>query len=70
MPIREFQCRDCMHIFETVVDRNSDPDVEVECRCGSTKVDRLISVTGGYKMNSGGSSTRPKSAGSRPKGCK
>lgn len=64
-PIREYICIDCGHEQEHVVsDGGETPQC---CHCESTKMEKLFSITGGYKMNSGGSSTRPKGAGSRPK---
>lgn len=63
MPIKEFQCGDCGHIQEYI--SNDPTDKPEECRCGSTKLVKLFSAVGGYKINGNNSaSVRPKSAGS------
>lgn len=61
-PIREIQCGDCSHIFEEIL-RLGDP--KPPCvQCDSKKTVILPSAHGGYTMNSGPSSVRPKGAGS------
>lgn len=68
MPIREFLCMDCNHNFEALIHAYEEGEFKVKCeRCESEQVERQFPVTGGYHMNSGGSSTRPRGAGSRPK---
>lgn len=64
MPLHEFICRDCAHQFEEIL-RNYDPDLIVQCpQCDSTKIEKLVSLTGGYYiMGNNGASTRPRSAG-------
>lgn len=62
MPIREFQCRECGHIFEEIVQCEEG---QIPCpHCESNKTDKLISAFGGYIGNLGSASTRPKNAGS------
>jgi putative FmdB family regulatory protein len=47
MPIFEFKCRKCREIFE-VLFRNRDEKVSVVCpKCGSIKVERMISAFAG-----------------------
>jgi putative FmdB family regulatory protein len=41
MPIYEYRCRECAHVFEVLVRAG----IEVACpRCGSLSTDKLISV--------------------------
>ena len=62
MPIREVQCGECGHIWEEILRAG---DNAPNCpHCESTKTVTLISAHGGYNMNSGPSSVRPKGAGS------
>lgn len=62
-PIREYVCKDCEHIFENL--ERSQDDAATECsRCRSPKIERLVSSHGGYNMDSGPASVRPKNAGS------
>lgn len=62
MPIREYQCRECGHIFEEIVHCEEG---QIPCpHCESTKTDKLISAHGGYKGDFGGGSTRPRFSGS------
>lgn len=66
MPIKEFSCTACGHIFEDI--KKVGDDTVAPCpQCDSLKVEPMISITGGYHMNSGPSSVRPRGAGSRPK---
>lgn len=69
MPIIEFLCRDCGYRFEDIIPQHYDPDHDGnECpHCESKRCEKLFPVTGGYSMNSGPSSVRPKGAGSRPR---
>lgn len=61
MPIREFLCRDCGHVYEELVSQNA---IETEpCpQCESTKTEKLISAHGGHQGNFG--TVRQKGAGS------
>jgi putative FmdB family regulatory protein len=44
MPIYEYKCGGCGHIFE-MLRRMSDADTELECpKCHSNKVDRQLST--------------------------
>jgi putative FmdB family regulatory protein len=43
MPIYEFKCTSCEHVFETVI-WNSDAEMSIECpACGRTDLQRLLS---------------------------
>lgn len=67
MPIYEYMCDECGHIFEELrkYSAESSGRDKIECphECGKT-ASKLPSAHGGYSMSSGGSSTRPKRAGS------
>jgi len=55
MPLFEFQCRDCDQPFEELL-RSTAAVVEVKCpKCGSTHVQRKVSVFAS-KVSGGGSS--------------
>ena len=44
MPIYEFKCISCGHVFEALV-RSSDPDASLECpACSGRSLDRLLST--------------------------
>lgn len=69
-PLRDFLCMDCNYEFEELVAPYED-DTKIGCpRCEGDRVEKMFPVTGGYQMDSGPSSVRPKGAGSRPKGSK
>ena len=43
MPIYEFRCKSCGHVFEELLIRSTDKD-ELECpKCGTPKIDQLMS---------------------------
>lgn len=63
----DYQCDKCDHIWEQLVDSSEE---RPPCpKCESKRITRLVSAAAGYRMSSGGSSTRPRSAGAfkRPK---
>lgn len=64
MPIREYICKDCGHIFENF--ERGDEDKPTQCtQCDSGKIERLLSAHGGYSISgSNGASVRPRKAGS------
>jgi putative FmdB family regulatory protein len=63
MPIREYQCRECGHIMENF--ELKAEDALTQCvQCESGQIERLLSAHGGYSMDSGPSSIRPRRAGS------
>lgn len=62
MPLYDFQCTDCETTFEELV-KSADSCGEVQCvRCGSKKVERLLSVFatgGGHSSGASGGSASP-----------
>lgn len=59
MPIYEFRCVKCGHIFEKLF-LNAEDKVEIQCpRCKSEDFERVISSTN-YVMKSGGGQSKPK----------
>jgi len=57
MPIYEFKCLKCSHVFELLV-MNSDDRVEMCCpQCRSENFERIISTTS-YSMAAGSSGAR------------
>lgn len=55
MPIYEFRCLRCGHVFELLKLKKSDEEVEMKCpECGSKKVERALSRIGVIKSRSGG----------------
>jgi putative FmdB family regulatory protein len=61
-PLYDFRCTKCEHTFETIAGPQEAPPCP-KCK-DSEFIERCITAPGGYQMNSGGSSTRPRSAGS------
>lgn len=52
MPIYEFHCAGCGRVFEMIF-KSSDDDVDLACPdCGSTTVERVVSVTN-HSMGTG-----------------
>lgn len=67
MPLREYLCDYCGHQFEEFVISKEPGDYAFfECRCGS-KAAVLPAMIGGYRGNTGSSSTRPRNSTSMPK---
>lgn len=52
MPIYEYRCEECGHVFEEI-QRFSDPDPEKCPSCGSGEVGRIISRTS-FQLKGGG----------------
>jgi len=43
MPIYEFRCKTCSHVFEELIIRSTDKE-EISCpKCGTPRVDQLMS---------------------------
>lgn len=61
MPIRDLLCRECQMEWEELVREGERPTCT---KCDSLDIEVLPALVGGYQMSSGGSSTRPKRAGS------
>lgn len=66
MPLRDFECTACGHEEKDQYVRRGQESTTCS-KCGQYMVAKTALV-GGYKMNSGGSSTRPRNAGSFKKG--
>lgn len=68
MPIFDFRCNDCGHVFDELV-KSADSIGVVECaKCGSKKVERLVSVFAAAGSRAGGAGTAPRKA-TRRGGC-
>lgn len=52
MPIRDYKCRVCNHIWEEFRKSNTDPDRCPVCKCDT--VDRMISAPSGFNFKHGG----------------
>jgi predicted nucleic acid-binding Zn ribbon protein len=76
MPLREYVCKECGKVQEHLV-RSTDPEPLCDAQTGPKTtsagvvmgtcdgaLSQLLTAPGGYQMNSGGSSTRPRRAGS------
>ncbi len=62
-PLYDYECKDCGKVHETLVSRDHG-DKPIQCPdCGGEALQKPSSF-GGYNGNLGGSSTRPKNAGS------
>lgn len=62
MPIYSYLCRSCSNTFDELV-RKPD-DVPAKCpMCESCEIERTVTSHGGYAMDSGPASVRPKGAG-------
>ncbi|MCP4343844.1 MAG: zinc ribbon domain-containing protein [Desulfobulbaceae bacterium] len=54
MPIYEYKCNSCDHIFE-ILTTSSKADENVQCsKCKSEKVNKIMSA-GSFRLNSGSS---------------
>jgi putative FmdB family regulatory protein len=63
MPLREYLCKDCGHVFENY--ERSTADAATQCvQCDSCLIERLVSAFGGYNGDLGSASTKPRGAGS------
>ncbi len=55
MPIYEFRCLRCGHIFEILKLKKESEEVEMKCpKCGHKKVERALSRVGLVRSRSGG----------------
>ncbi len=66
MPIYEYRCDACRHIFEVLTSPGSAGDKLLCSKCGSDKVSKLISA-GSFLKSSG--STLPSAGSSAGSGC-
>lgn len=69
MPIYEFKCKDCGHIFEYLCIKSSDKD-EARCPlCGREETDILLSAFSSMSsINSQGGGARSSSSSCSPSG--
>lgn len=79
MPIYEFKCNSCQHVFDELVPMNTEGDL-LKCRkCGQVGARRLISafaahglenghIAVGRKLTGGGSAAESSSSESKPAG--
>jgi putative FmdB family regulatory protein len=64
MPIYEFRCLRCGHIFELLKLKKGDEEVEMKCpECGTKKIERALSRIGVIKSRSGGTTRTIKECG-------
>jgi putative FmdB family regulatory protein len=69
MPIYEFRCRDCDHVFDELV-MSSAVATEVRCaRCKSAKVEKLLSAFAVNTPASASASSKAPKAGPRSGPC-
>ncbi len=67
MPIYEFRCEDCGHVFEELVRFGDDP--ELKCpECGGTDTRKAVSLFGFSGVNTGSSSSASSGAACAPSG--
>ena len=65
MPIYEFRCLRCGHIFELLRLKKESKEVEMKCpECGSEKVERVLSRVGLVRSRSGDATRTIKECGS------
>jgi putative FmdB family regulatory protein len=70
MPLFDFQCQDCQETFEELL-KSADAQGDVRCvKCGSPKVERLLSVfaAGSSRASRPGAGAAPAAPG-RSGGC-
>jgi len=53
MPIFEFQCRQCNHIYEALVMSGDNEDIQCP-KCGDKNITKLISKTGSLRKSDSG----------------
>lgn len=70
MPIFSYHCRSCGFEWDDI--RPYDPDeTTIECpHCETNTGDKVPTIPGGYSMDSGGASTKPRRAASKGSGKK
>ncbi len=67
MPIYEFTCGQCGHLFEALVPR---PGAKSPCpACGSRKVEQRVSRPGGFTVKRGGAGTCPMTGEAKSENC-
>lgn len=63
MPIRSYQCPECGHAVDNL-ERSPEEALTACPECESPKIEKVLTAHGGYSMQSGPSSVRPRGAGS------
>jgi putative FmdB family regulatory protein len=64
MPIYEYRCRNCNHVFEELVFSSLTKDEEIICpECGSNATEKMMSAFSSAGTASGGSSASCGSSG-------
>ncbi len=65
MPIYEFHCIDCGHVFELLKLKKESEKLEMKCpKCSSPEVERVLSAISVVKSGSGKTTCTAKSCGS------
>jgi putative FmdB family regulatory protein len=60
MPIFEFKCKNCQHVFEELVFSSNSSAEEIICpECGEKKADKLMSAFSSSGTSSSGSGGAP-----------
>jgi len=67
MPIYEYSCADCEHVFE-LVQKMSDPDPETCPSCGGSNVGKMMS-SGAFHLKGGGWYSDGYSKDKKPAAC-
>ena len=62
-PIHEYLCADCGEKKDELIRKAEDEPTQCPS-CGSAQYTKQVSAHGGYEMNSGPASVRPRGAGS------
>jgi putative FmdB family regulatory protein len=64
VPIYEFRCLRCGHVFELLKLKKESEEVEMKCpKCGHKKVERALSRVGLVRSRSGGTTRTVKECG-------
>lgn len=63
MPIFEYQCQHCGHVFEVFIQRATGGDAPKCRKCGSPKVDRVLSAFSGRVGGGTGCAPSPSGTG-------
>ncbi|NCO67109.1 MAG: zinc ribbon domain-containing protein [Nitrospirae bacterium CG_4_10_14_0_8_um_filter_41_23] len=65
MPIYEFRCLGCGHVFEFLKLKKENEEIEMKCpKCSSTEVERVLSTINVARSGSGKTTSTVKSCGS------
>jgi putative FmdB family regulatory protein len=64
MPIYEFRCLGCGHVFEFLKLKKENEEIEMKCpKCKSSQVERVLSTINVAKSGSGKTTSTMKSCG-------